>query len=117
MQRPIGVTLLASWPGWPGCSRSGAPLVFLGIAKFTFFGDDVSFTDPQWGPAIWAIILAAIWFWVAAGLLERPRLGVVVRQLHRHLHADLRLLRVLGTSTLEAEFAPMAAGVRRSSST
>ena len=42
-------------------------LVFLGIAKFTFVGNEVSFTEAQWGHAFFAILLAAIWIWVAEG--------------------------------------------------
>ena len=30
-------------------------------------GGRFSFTEPQWGQVLWAVILAAIWFWVAAG--------------------------------------------------
>jgi predicted membrane-bound mannosyltransferase len=41
--------------------------VFLGIFNWTFIGQEVSFNEPQWGQALWALILAAIWFWVAAG--------------------------------------------------
>ncbi|HEX6473561.1 MAG TPA: hypothetical protein VF114_00545 [Candidatus Limnocylindria bacterium] len=35
--------------------------------SWTFVGREVQFDDPQWGQVIWALILAAIWFWVAAG--------------------------------------------------
>ena len=67
MHRPIGVTLLAIGAGVAGLWEIWRTLVFLGIAKFTFVGKEVSFTSPQWGSAIWALILAAIWFWVAMG--------------------------------------------------
>lgn len=67
MQRPIGVTLLAVGAGLAGLLEVWRTLVFLGIVNFTFVGKSVSFPDPQWGQAIWAIILAAIWFWVAEG--------------------------------------------------
>ena len=42
-------------------------LVFLGIVNFTFVGKSVSFPEAQWGQAFWALILAAIWAWVAMG--------------------------------------------------
>jgi ABC-type transport system involved in multi-copper enzyme maturation permease subunit len=42
-------------------------LVYLGILKFGFVGKSVSFNEAQWGPAFWALIMAAIWFWVATG--------------------------------------------------
>ena len=36
--------------------------------NFTFVGKSVSFSgNAQWGQAIWALIIAAIWFWVAEG--------------------------------------------------
>jgi hypothetical protein len=67
MQRPIGVTLLALGAGLAGLLEIWRTLVFLGIVNFTFVGKEVSFQEAQWGQAIWALILAAIWFWVAEG--------------------------------------------------
>jgi hypothetical protein len=68
MHRPIGVTILALLAGVAGLFEIWRTLVFLGIAKFTFIGTEVSFPSAQWGQALWAILLAAIWFWVAMGL-------------------------------------------------
>ena len=107
MNRPIGVTLLAIGAGVAGLFEIWRTLVFLGIAKWTFVGKEVTFPDPQWGQAFFAIVLALIWFWVAAGLLEPPGVRLVVRDVHQPVHADLRVLRGLGQSTLEAEFVPM----------
>ncbi len=67
MHRPIGVTLLALGAGLAGLFQVWRILVFLGIAKFTFIGNEVSFSQPQWGQAFWAFIMAAIWFYVASG--------------------------------------------------
>jgi hypothetical protein len=67
MNRPIGVTLLALGAGLAGIFEVWRTLVFLGIVNFTFVGKEVSFTSPQWGQAFWAILLAAIWFWIAEG--------------------------------------------------
>ncbi len=67
MNRPIGVTLLALGAGLAGLFEVWRTLVFLGIGSFTFVGKEVSFDSPQWGQAFWAILLAAIWFWVAEG--------------------------------------------------
>ncbi len=68
MQRPIGVTALALGAGLAGLYEIWRALVFVGIANFTFVGKSVSFSgNPQWGQAIWALIIAAIWFWVAEG--------------------------------------------------
>jgi hypothetical protein len=67
MHRPIGITILALLAGLAGLFEVWRALVFLGIAKFTFVGKEVSFSDPQWASALWALLIAAIWFWVAAG--------------------------------------------------
>jgi hypothetical protein len=67
MNRPIGVTLLALGAGLAGIFEIWRTLVFLGIVNFTFVGTDVAFKSPQWGQAFWAILLAAIWFWIAEG--------------------------------------------------
>jgi hypothetical protein len=67
MTRPIGVTLLAIGAAVAGIFEVWRTLVFLGIVNFTFVGKEVSFAQAQWGQAIWAIILAAIWFWIAEG--------------------------------------------------
>ena len=68
MHRPIGVTILAILAGVAGLFEIWRTLVFLGIAKFTFIGTEVAFPSAQWGQALWALLLAAIWFWVAMGL-------------------------------------------------
>ncbi len=67
MQRPIGVTLLAIGSALVGVLEVWRALVFMGWVSWTFLGEEVTFPNPQWGQVIWAIILAAIWFWVAAG--------------------------------------------------
>ena len=68
MHRPIGVTILAILAGIAGLFEIWRTLVFLGLVKFTFVGTEVSFPSAQWGQALWALLLAAIWFWVAMGL-------------------------------------------------
>ncbi len=67
MNRPIGVTLLALGAGLAGLFEIWRALVFLGVVSFNFVGKDVSFPTAQWGSALWALIIAAIWFWVAMG--------------------------------------------------
>ena len=67
MQRPIGVTLLAVGAGIAGLYQIWRILVFAGVAKWTFVGKEISFSEPQWGQIFWCAILALIWFWVAAG--------------------------------------------------
>ncbi len=65
--RPIGVTVLAVLAGLAALAEIWRMLVFLGIVNFTFVGKSVSFPEAQWGQAFWALILAAIWVWVAMG--------------------------------------------------
>jgi hypothetical protein len=67
MHRPIGVTLLAIGAALAGLYELYRMLVFLGIVSFNVLGKEVTYPDAQWGPALWAVILALIWFWVAAG--------------------------------------------------
>lgn len=67
MNRPIGVIILAGASALAGLAQIYAMLVYLSVLKFDFVGRDVSFRDPQWGAALWALLIAAIWFWVAAG--------------------------------------------------
>jgi hypothetical protein len=67
MHRPIGVILLAAAAAVAGIAQIYAMLVYLGILEFPFLGQTVSFDEAQWGAALWALIMAAIWFWVAAG--------------------------------------------------
>ena len=65
--RPIGVTVLAVLAGLAALAEIWRMLVFLGIVNFTFVGKTVAFPEAQSGQAFWALILAAIWVWVAMG--------------------------------------------------
>jgi hypothetical protein len=65
--RPIGVTLLAIGAGLAGLYEIYRALMFMGVVSWNFIGQEVSFPDPQWGQVLWALIIAAIWFWVAMG--------------------------------------------------
>jgi hypothetical protein len=68
MKRPIGVTLLALGSGLIGVFQIYRMLIFMGIATFDFgIGPGVGFKEAQWGQAFWALLLAGIWFWEAAG--------------------------------------------------
>lgn len=67
MHRPIGVILLAGVALLAGLAQLYAMLVYLGILTFDFVGQEVSFPEAQWGPALWALLMAAIWLWVATG--------------------------------------------------
>jgi hypothetical protein len=42
-------------------------LVYLGFIDFEIVGQSVAFESAQWGPALWSLLIAAIWLWVAYG--------------------------------------------------
>jgi hypothetical protein len=107
MSRPIGVTLLAIGAAVAGLFEIWRTLVFLGIAKFTFVGKEVSFSEAQWGQAIFAIILAAIWFWVAVGFWNVRAYAWSFGTFISLFTLIFGFFAVLGGSTLEAEFVPI----------
>ena len=67
MRRPIGVILLAGAAALAGLYQLYLVLVYLGWVDFNVIGKSVSFPDEQWGAALWSLLIALIWFWVAAG--------------------------------------------------
>ena len=67
MRRPIGVILLAAGAGLLALVQIYRIFVYLGILEFPVGEHTVSFDTAQWGAALWALIMAAIWGWVAAG--------------------------------------------------
>lgn len=68
MHRPIGVTLLAAAAGVAALYNLYKMLVYMGILSFPIGNQEVSFANnPQWGAALWALVIAAIWVWVALG--------------------------------------------------
>jgi hypothetical protein len=107
MNRPIGVSLLALGAGLAGLYEIWRTLVFLGIAKFTFVGKEVSFTDTQWASAIFAILLAAIWFWVAVGFWNVRAYAWSFGSFISLFTLIFGFFAVIGGSTLEAEFVPL----------
>jgi hypothetical protein len=107
MNRPIGVSLLALGAGIAGLFEIWRTLVFLGIATWTFVGKEVTFPDPQWGQAIFAIILAAIWFWVAAGFWNVRAYAWSFGTFISLFTLIFGFFAAIGSSTLEAEFVPM----------
>jgi hypothetical protein len=67
MHRPIGVMLLALAAGLGALYQIYRSLIYMGILKFDFVGQEISFNEAQWGAAIWALLIAAIWAWVGLG--------------------------------------------------
>lgn len=66
MRRPIGVTILAALAFLAGLANLWRVGVYLGWFKFTVI-NEVTWQLPEanWAGALWALIIAAIWFWVA----------------------------------------------------
>jgi len=67
MHRPIGVILLAAGAGLAALYQLYNMLIYLGIVNFDFVGQSVSYPEAQWGAALWTLLIAAIWAWVAIG--------------------------------------------------
>lgn len=67
MNRPIGVILLAAGAGLAALYQLYLVLVYLGIVNFTIIGQEVRFEEAQWGAALWSLLIAGIWIWVAIG--------------------------------------------------
>jgi hypothetical protein len=67
MRRPIGVILLAGAAALAGLYQLYQIMIYMGWIDFNVLGKTVSFQDEQWGAAFWSLIMALIWFWVAAG--------------------------------------------------
>jgi len=67
MHRPIGVILLAAGAGLAALYNLYQMLVYLGIVNYEILGQSVKFSEAQWGAALWTLLIAAIWAWVAVG--------------------------------------------------
>jgi hypothetical protein len=66
MKRPIGVTILAILAGLAGLAQLWRIGVYLGWFNFEVAGQTMKLPDANWGAALWSLIIAAIWFWVAS---------------------------------------------------
>jgi hypothetical protein len=67
MKRPIGVVILAVVAFLAGLAQVWRIGVYLGWFNFDVAGVSMKLPEAQWGAALWALIIAAIWFWVALG--------------------------------------------------
>ncbi len=103
MHRPIGITILALLAGLAGLFEIWRALVFLGVVSFEFIGKPVAFDEAQWGPAFWAVILALIWFWVAAGLWNVRAYAWQFGNFIAIFTVIFGFFAILGGSTTEAE--------------
>src|SRR3954451_2724734 len=107
MNRPIGVTLLAAGAGLVGIFDLWRAAVFMGWVNWTFIGKSVSFPDPQWGQVVWSLILAAIWFWVAAGYWNVRAYAWSFGIFISLFTLIFGFFAILGSATLEEEFIGM----------
>ena len=103
MHRPIGITILALLAGLAGVFEVWRALVFLGVVSFEVIGQKVSYPTAQWGPAFWAIVLALIWFWVAAGLWNVRAYAWQFGNFIAIFTVIFGFFAILGGSTTEAE--------------
>jgi hypothetical protein len=81
--------------------------IYMGWISFNIIGQEVKFPDPQWGPALWAVLLALIYFWVAAGFWGVRAWAWMFGILISGWTLIWSSLLVLGNSTIEAQFVPM----------
>ena len=65
MRRPIGVTILAAASFLAGLANLWRVGVYLGWFNFQIGNANMSLPQASWGAALWALLIAAIWFWVA----------------------------------------------------
>ena len=67
MKRPIVVILLTIGAGIAALYQLYLMLGYMGIVNCPIGNQEVSFDEAQWGAALWSLLIAAIWIWVAAG--------------------------------------------------
>ena len=103
MHRPIGITILAVLAGLAGLFEIWRALVFVGVASFTFIGKEVTFPEAQWGSAFWAVLIALIWFWVAAGFWNVRAYAWSFGNFISIFTVIFGFFALLGGSTMEAE--------------
>jgi hypothetical protein len=65
MKRPIGVTILAAASFLAGLANLWRVGVYLGWFNFQIGNATMSLPQASWGAALWALLIAGIWFWVA----------------------------------------------------
>ena len=107
MNRPIGVMLLALVAIVAGLYELYLAAIYMGWVSFTIVGAEVKFPSAQWGPALWALLLALIYFWVAAGFWGVRAWAWMFGILISGWTLIWSSLLVLGNSTIEAQFVPM----------
>jgi hypothetical protein len=65
MRRPIGVTILAALSFLAALANLWRVGVYLGWFKFNIGGAELYTREANWAAALWALLIAAIWVWVA----------------------------------------------------
>lgn len=67
MRRPIGVVILAALAGLAALAQLWRVGVYLGWFNFDIAGVSMSLPQASWGAALWSLLIAGIWLWVALG--------------------------------------------------
>ena len=107
MHRPIGVMLLALAAIVVGLYELYVAAIYMGWLSFTVIGKEVSFPSAQWGPALWSVLLALIYFWVAAGFWGVRAWAWMFGVLIAGWTLIWDSILVLGSASIEQMFVPM----------
>ena len=112
MHRPIGVILLAAGAGLAALYNLYKMLVYLGIVEFPIGqslingGRSFGFDEAQWGAALWTLLIAAIWIWVALGFWNLRAYAVQFGIFISLFTLTWGFFALLFGSTIEAETIP-----------
>ena len=111
MKRPIGGMILGVVAALAGLYQIYLMLIFAGIVKFTFLGQEVGFGSIQWGQFLWSGLMMLIWFWVAAGFFGGRLYAWMFGIMISGITLIWSMFAVLGSATLESMFPELALSV------
>jgi hypothetical protein len=111
MKRPIGGMILGVVAALAGLYQLYLMLIFAGIVKFTFLGQEVGFGTIQWGQFLWSGLMMLIWFWVAAGFFTARLYAWMFGIMISGITLIWSMFAVLGSATLESMFPSLALSV------
>jgi hypothetical protein len=111
MKRPIGGMILGVLAALAGLWQIYLMLIFAGIVKFTFLGQEVGFGTIQWGQFLWSGLMMLIWFWVAAGFFTARLYAWMFGIMISGITLIWSMFAVLGSATLESMFPSLALSV------
>jgi hypothetical protein len=107
MKRPIGVTILAALAALAGLANLWRVGVYLGWFSFEIAGESLKLPQANWAGALWALLIAAIWFWVASQFWNMRAAGWQFGVFISLFTLIWGFFAILFGSTLTAETIPM----------